>query len=89
VFVHILGSEFNAAQNNFLWGQLDRVPAVPPTAWQPSQTVADAYRVLIAANAPPGKYKIEVGMYDVATGVRLKLSDGSDSIILAEIEIVP
>ncbi len=91
VFVHLLGSELNAAQNNFLWGQIDRVPrdgAYPTTAWQLNQTVADPYRVPIAPNAPAGKYKIEVGMYDVATGARLKLSDGSDSIILAEIEIV-
>lgn len=88
VFVHILGSEFNAAQNNFLWGQLDRIPTIPPTAWQPNQTVADAYRVPISANAPAGKYKIEVGMYDAATGVRLKSSDGSDIVILTEIDIV-
>jgi len=87
VFAHVLGSEFNAAQNNFLWGQLDRVPLVPPTAWQPNQTVADPYRVPIAPNAPAGKYKIEVGMYDAVTGARLKLNDGSDSVILAEIEI--
>jgi hypothetical protein len=89
VFVHILGSEFNAAQNNFLWGQLDRVPSIPPTAWQPNQTVADPYRVPVAANAPAGKYKIEVGMYDAVTGARLKLNDGSDAVIIAEIEIVP
>lgn len=87
-FVHLLGSEFNASQNNFLWGQLDRVPTVPPSAWQPNQTVADLYRVPIAANAPAGKYKIEIGMYDSVTGARLKLSDRSDSVVLAEIEII-
>jgi hypothetical protein len=90
VFAHLLGSEFNAAQAppNFLWGQLDRVPIIPPTAWQPNQTVADPYRVPIAANAPMGKYKIEIGMYDAVTGTRLQLRDGSDAVIIAEIEIV-
>jgi hypothetical protein len=70
VFVHLLGTEFNAAQSNFLWGQIDSVPrdgAYPTTAWQPNQTVADPYRVPIPPNAPAGKYKIEVGC-DVATG---------------------
>ncbi len=91
VFVHLLGTELNAAQNNFLWGQVDRVPvggSYPTTAWRADQIVADPYRVPIAINAPPGTYKIEVGMYDLATGTRLKLNDGSDSVILAEIEIV-
>jgi 4-amino-4-deoxy-L-arabinose transferase-like glycosyltransferase len=90
VFVHLLGTELNAAQSNFLWGQVDRVPrdgSYPTTAWPPNQTVADPYRVPIAPNAPAGKYKIEVGLYDTATGERLKLSDGSDSMILAEIDI--
>lgn len=89
-FLHLLGSELNTAQNNFLWGQIDRIPrdgAYPTTAWQPNQTVADPYRVPIAPNAPAGKYKIEVGMYEVATGARLKLSDGTDSIIVSEIDV--
>lgn len=88
VFAHLLGNEFNAAQTNFLWGQLDRMPSLPVTAWLPNQTVADSYRVPIAPNAPAGKYKIEIGMYDAVTGARLKLSNGLDSIILTEIEIV-
>ncbi len=90
VFVHLLGPEFNAAQNNFLWGQVDRVPregAYPTTAWRLNEIVTDPYRVPIAPNAPAGRYKVEVGMYDVVTGARLKLGDGSDKVIVAEIEI--
>ncbi len=89
-FVHLLGTQFNAGQNNYLWGQVDRVPcdgACPTTAWPPDEAVADGYRVPIDPSALPGRYKIEVGLYDAATGDRLALADGADSIILAEVEV--
>ncbi len=89
-FVHLLGAQFNSAQGNFLWGQVDRVPCdagCPTTAWTPNETVPDVYRVRIDPHAPAGRYKIEVGLYDAATGARLPLADGTDSIILAEVEI--
>ncbi len=89
-FVHLLGAQFNAAQNNYLWGQIDRIPCdggCPTTAWFANETVADAYRVPIDPRAPAGRYKIEVGLYDAATGDRVPLADGTDSIIVAEIEV--
>ena len=89
VFVHLLGTQFNPAQNNLLWGQTDRTPMPPTAAWRVNEIVPDAYRVPIDAHAPPGKYKIEIGMYDPATGARLEVSDGLDNIILDEIEITP
>lgn len=87
VFVHLLGTEFNAGQNNFLWGQVDRSPSLPVTAWQPNQIVADQYRLPIALNAPRGKYQLEVGLYDAITGARLRLGNGTDSVNLAEVAI--
>jgi len=89
-FVHLLGAQFNAAQNNFLWGQVDRIPregAYPTAAWLPSEIVPDTYRVPIDPRAPAGVYKIEVGLYDAATGTRLAVDGGGDSLIVAEIEI--
>jgi hypothetical protein len=89
-FVHLLGTQFNSAQGNFLWGQVDHVPCdagCPTTAWAPNETVPDVYRVPIEPGAPAGRYKIEVGLYDAATGARLPLEDRTDSIILAEVEI--
>ncbi len=86
VFVHLLGAQYNAAQNNFLWGQMDRVPQPPTRAWS-AQIVTDAYRVQVDAHAPAGAYKIEIGLYDPATGARLPLDDGTDSVIVAEVEI--
>ncbi len=89
-FVHVLGAQFNPLTNNPLWGQIDRVPrdgAYPTTAWLPNEIVPDAYRVPIDSHLPAGAYKIEIGLYDPATGARLPVDAGGDSVIVAEISI--
>ncbi len=86
VFVHVVGTQFNPKQNNPLWGQVDRPPKIPTTAWLPGEIVREEYAIRIDADAPPGKYTIVVGMYDAATGARLPVDHG-DSLDLAEIEI--
>jgi hypothetical protein len=87
-FVHVVGEQWNPVSNSPLWGQVDRVPSPPMTAWLSNEIVSDAYVVKIDPNAPPGKYKIEIGLYDAATGTRLS-TDTGDSVIVAEIEIAP
>ncbi len=94
VFVHLLGEQYNSAQNNFLWGQVDRIPVdgkLPTTAWTPKQNIVDAYQVKFDDHAPPGIYKIEVGMYD-ANGTRLRVFDANgndlgDALIVDTVEI--
>lgn len=94
VFVHLLGTQYNPAQNNLLWGQIDRLPLdgkLPTTAWTPGQTIADPYQVKLADNAPAGGYRIEIGLYD-ATGTRLRVfdangNDAGDSLIVGEIQV--
>ena len=87
-FVHLVGAQWNPVSNNPLWGQVDRAPSPPTNAWLSNETVSDAYSVRIDPNAPPGKYQIEIGMYDAATGARLSTESGN-SVIIAEIEIAP
>ncbi len=94
VFVHFLGDQYNPSQNNFLWGQIDRLPLdgkLPTTAWTPGQTVADSYLVEFDDAAPGGTYKIEIGLYDAA-GNRLRVSDANNSdlgdvLIVGEIPV--
>jgi hypothetical protein len=94
-FVHLLGAQYNPGQNNFLWGQVDQIPLdgkLPTTAWLPGQIIQDGYSIPLQANAPIGIYKIEVGLYDAATGTRLRVLDShgndvGDSIIVGEIEV--
>jgi hypothetical protein len=95
VFTHLLGDTFNAAGGNFLWGQADNEPAAntrPTTTWRGAEVIVDEYAIPVAAGAPPGAYRIEVGMYDPASGERLPLlgEDGTaaaDHLILTTIDV--
>jgi 4-amino-4-deoxy-L-arabinose transferase-like glycosyltransferase len=97
VFTHLLGDTFNAAGGNFLWGQADNEPATntrPTTTWRGAEVIVDEYAIPVAADAPPGAYRIEVGLYDPASGERLPLlgeggTPAADHLILAGVEVVP
>jgi hypothetical protein len=68
VFTHLIGEE------NTIWGQHDSQPVggtYPPNLWVAGEVVADGHRLLVAADAPAGIYRLEVGMYYEPTGERL------------------
>ena len=68
VFVHLLDAQ------NRTWGQKDNPPVegtYPTTSWLPGEVVIDEYEIVVGAMAPAGEYQIEVGMYDLATMLRL------------------
>ncbi len=95
VFTHLLGDVFNATTGNFLWGQVDSEPAAntrPTTTWRGAEVIIDEYAIPLAADAPPGTYRIEIGLYDAASGERLPLlgPDGApvaDHLILTVVEV--
>ena len=95
VFTHLLGDVFNATTGNFLWGQVDSEPAAntrPTTTWRAGEVIVDEYAIPLAADAPPGTYRIEIGLYDAASGERLPLlgPDGApaaDHLILTVVEV--
>ncbi|NOZ27188.1 MAG: hypothetical protein GXP39_03925, partial [Chloroflexi bacterium] len=77
-FVHLLDGDSRVR------GQVDHVPgdgAYPTTGWLPGEVLADAYRVPVDADLPPGRYRVEVGMYDPATGARLPVTDAAGNPI--------
>ncbi len=72
VFTHLLGAESR------IWGQQDQVPAggaAPTTGWVPGEVLVDAYEIPVRADAPPGEYALEVGMYELTTAQRLPVYD--------------
>ncbi len=85
VFVHLLDG------TNRIWGQQDAVPgggALPTTSWVSGEVVADHYSFDVDAGAPPGRYWLEVGMYDPASGRRLPVpGEDGDRVLLAEVEV--
>jgi 4-amino-4-deoxy-L-arabinose transferase-like glycosyltransferase len=67
VFVHLLD------QNERLWGQVDTLPGngtLPTTGWLTGEYLRDTYSFTLKADAPPGTYRIEIGLYDAVTGQR-------------------
>lgn len=74
VFTHLLGEAWNAANGNFIWGQVDAEPVsgqAPTTSWSPGAVIVDRYAIPVAADAPAGEYRLEVGLYGLVDGERL------------------
>lgn len=88
-FVHLLDSE------NRVRGQVDHVPgdgAYPTTGWLPGEVLVDTYHVPVSADLPLGRYPVEVGMYDPATGVRLPVVNAAgepigDRVLLEPVRV--
>ena len=77
-------------------GQRDSVPVEgkrPTDGWLPGEVIEDPYRIPLPPDAPAGRYRIEIGMYDPQTLQRLPAYDASgqrlpeDRILLGEIEV--
>jgi hypothetical protein len=78
IFTHLLGESYNPASGNFLWGQKDSMPfdgTYPTSRWLESEVVVDRYAIAVQPDAPPGLYRVEVGMYLLETGQRLPVFD--------------
>jgi hypothetical protein len=91
VFAHILD------QTGWLRGQKDNPPVggtYPTTEWVVGEIVVDKYEIEVSPEAPPGEYRIEVGMYELATMKRLPaFSEGGerlpeDRVLLEDVLIV-
>ncbi len=89
VFTHLLDPD------ELVRGQVDSPPqggAAPTTTWLAGEIIVDEYRIPVDGDALAGSYRIEVGMYDPATIVRLPVfaADGSrlpDDRVLLETAI--
>jgi mannosyltransferase len=89
VFVHVLD------ETGHIVGQCDSEPGDGmniTTLWQPGETVADNYGILIRPGTPPGPHRIEVGMYSPISGQRLAVSEGGqisgDHLLLDSITVL-
>ncbi|MBI1881217.1 MAG: hypothetical protein HYR94_23810, partial [Chloroflexi bacterium] len=70
VFTQLLGPDGQ------VWAQWDNPPQAgryPTTAWTAQDRVVDRYTLTLRDGAPPGQYRLLVGMYDPATGQRLPI----------------
>jgi len=88
VFTHLIDDEGN------IWGQMDSQPLegdYPTSFWDIGEVIEDEYILTINEDAPAGPYRLEVGMYELATEQRLPVlnADGEvkDTRILLPISI--
>ncbi|MCA9898815.1 MAG: glycosyltransferase family 39 protein [Anaerolineales bacterium] len=85
VFTHLVRDE--------IIGQDDAAPecGVNPTArWEPGQIIRDTHIIPIKEEVAPGSSVLKIGMYDLATAVRLPIQGAPDNILtLLEVEIRP
>ena len=88
VFTHLLG------EDNKLWDQKDDIPMKgrhPTTQWQEGEVIVDEHDMIVKEKIPEGKYRLEVGMYNLDTGERLPAFKSGRRLegdkILLEIEI--
>jgi hypothetical protein len=74
VFLQVLDSQ------DRLVGQVDAWPrqgTFPTSEWAPGEQVQDAYEIRLDADLPPGEYRLQVGLYLLATLRRLPVLDES------------
>jgi hypothetical protein len=79
-----------------LRGQMDAWPVqgtLPTSQWQPGQHITDPYQVVLASDAPAGRYQVGVVVYLLETQSRLPLVDDSGQVTgdiawLGDVEVV-
>lgn len=67
--------------------QYDGPLAAPADSQQPDQPWTRRAGLLLPDTAEPGSYRVLLGVYDPASGDRLRLGDGSDSYLVGEIDV--
>jgi 4-amino-4-deoxy-L-arabinose transferase-like glycosyltransferase len=61
--------------SNQVWAQRDAEPvgeSRPTSSWQVGETITDRHGLLIPPGTPPGRYRLIAGLYDAASGARLR-----------------
>jgi hypothetical protein len=84
VFVHLLDGK------NDVIVSADSVPGggdLPTTGWIENEYITDVHSFTLPGDLADGGYPIEIGLYDPVTGVRLKTTDGHDSLNVASVNL--
>jgi len=89
VFAQLIGPDGR------LYAQQDAPPLLPTASWRPGQRLAASIKIPLAAEVPPGAYRLIAGLYRPGSGERLAAlqADGrrwpNDAIQLAEVTVLP
>ncbi len=75
--------------NNQVWAQRDAEPvgeSRPTSSWQVGETITDRHGLLIPPGTPPGRYRLIAGLYDAASGARLR-TPAADFVDLGALDV--
>ena len=84
VFVHLV-DEAGAIQ-----GYGDSEPgggSLPTTSWLAGEYLTDPHQINVNSAAPPGAYRLRIGLYDPTTGQRLLTPDGKDHVEIGPVTV--
>ena len=73
VFVHLIGPKGLTTQDDARPGH----DSYPTSRWQAGEVVIDDYRLAIPREVLHGEYQIEIGMYTLQTGARVRMTDAN------------
>jgi hypothetical protein len=59
----------------------------PTTSWPPGEEIKDRHGLVLPADLPAANYQLITGLYDPATGERLPVDQGGDSVELGFIAV--
>ncbi|RMF01740.1 MAG: hypothetical protein D6768_09935, partial [Chloroflexi bacterium] len=83
VFVHLVGA------GDAVLAQFDGPPQdgeYPTSRWIPGEIIADTYPLALPADAPPGPYRLFLGLYDESTLERLPVTGDSQGRVILEVK---
>jgi hypothetical protein len=81
VFAHLLAGDTKVAQR-------DTRPCdgqCPTHTWEPGQIVVDVYQLSPAPDAPPGPYRLAMGLYLLDTGERAAVAGRDDQTVILNV----
>jgi mannosyltransferase len=84
VFTHLVGPDGQ------IYGQWDNPPVwgtFPTTDWSAGESVVDQYEIPVSPDAPPGEYRLLIGLYDPVTGARLPVLGDNGQMMGDSIQI--
>ena len=60
---------------------------LPTTSWLAGEYLTDSHQINVNSAAPPGAYRLQIGLYDPTTGQRLLTPDGKDHVEVGPITV--
>lgn len=90
IFAHLVDG------SGALVAQYDGIPGGglrPMPGWEPGQPVEDRFAIMLPPDVPPGELSLQIGIYNPANGLRLRVTGGTDTVTdhanIAQIVVTP